>query len=187
FQDKFDAEKAGEENDQQYVLFPMWSSGFTNPQNYDGDVAFDEKDHDAMKPESAINVSPSSSAQLGKQNDKTKKKAKGKSHVESSTRYRHLSAEFEDCSENSSNKVNAAAAILRKFRLTKGKSASTPIDTEKPLLKDPDGEDVDVHIYRKQTVVATSSTEAKYVAAASCCTQIFLLKLLMLEDFNTYL
>nr|GEU87163.1 putative ribonuclease H-like domain-containing protein [Tanacetum cinerariifolium] len=35
--------------------------------------------------------------------------------------------------------------ILRKFRLTKGKSASTPIDTEKPLLKDPDGEDVDVH------------------------------------------
>nr|GEV74988.1 putative ribonuclease H-like domain-containing protein [Tanacetum cinerariifolium] len=31
--------------------------------------------------------------------------------------------------------------------LTEGKSASTPIDTEKPLLKDPDGEDVDVHIY----------------------------------------
>nr|GEY05950.1 ribonuclease H-like domain-containing protein [Tanacetum cinerariifolium] len=28
------------------------------------------------------------------------------------------------------------------------KSASTPIDTEKPLLKDPDGEDVDVHTYR---------------------------------------
>nr|GFA76206.1 putative ribonuclease H-like domain-containing protein [Tanacetum cinerariifolium] len=29
-----------------------------------------------------------------------------------------------------------------------GKSASTPIDMEKPLLKDPDGDDVDVHIYR---------------------------------------
>nr|GEV43880.1 putative ribonuclease H-like domain-containing protein [Tanacetum cinerariifolium] len=38
--------------------------------------------------------------------------------------------------------------ILRKFGLTDGKSASTPNDTEKPLLKDPDGEDVDVHIYR---------------------------------------
>nr|GEV16803.1 putative ribonuclease H-like domain-containing protein [Tanacetum cinerariifolium] len=31
------------------------------------------------------------------------------------------------------------AEILRKFRLRDGKSASTTIDTEKPLLKDPDG------------------------------------------------
>nr|GEV92432.1 uncharacterized mitochondrial protein AtMg00810-like [Tanacetum cinerariifolium] len=162
------------------------------------------------------------------------------------------------------------AEILRKFGLIDEKSASTPIDTEKPILKNPDGEDVDVHIYRsiigslmyltssrpdimfvvcacarfqvtpkdshlhavkrifrylkgkphlglwypkdlpfdlvaysdsdyagasldrksttggcqflrcrliswqckKQTVVATSSTEAKYVAAASCCAQV---------------
>nr|GEY22896.1 hypothetical protein [Tanacetum cinerariifolium] len=40
------------------------------------------------------------------------------------------------------------AKLLRKFRLTKGKSASTPIDIEKPLLKDLDAEDVDVHTYR---------------------------------------
>nr|GEU61402.1 uncharacterized mitochondrial protein AtMg00810-like [Tanacetum cinerariifolium] len=39
------------------------------------------------------------------------------------------------------------AEILRKFGLTIKKLASTPIDTEKPLLKDPDGEDVDVHTY----------------------------------------
>nr|GFA32800.1 copia protein [Tanacetum cinerariifolium] len=32
--------------------------------------------------------------------------------------------------------------ILRKFRLTDGKSASTLIDTDKPLLKDPDSEEV---------------------------------------------
>nr|GEX64606.1 hypothetical protein [Tanacetum cinerariifolium] len=38
--------------------------------------------------------------------------------------------------------------ILRKFGLTNGKSASTPMDTEKPLLKDPDGEDVDMYTYR---------------------------------------
>nr|GFA05005.1 ribonuclease H-like domain, reverse transcriptase, RNA-dependent DNA polymerase [Tanacetum cinerariifolium] len=40
------------------------------------------------------------------------------------------------------------AEILRKFRLSKGKSATTPMDAEKPLLKDSDGEDVDVHTYR---------------------------------------
>nr|GFB90308.1 putative ribonuclease H-like domain-containing protein [Tanacetum cinerariifolium] len=39
------------------------------------------------------------------------------------------------------------AKILRKFGLIEGKLASTPIDTEKPLLKDPDGEDVDMHTY----------------------------------------
>nr|GEY86594.1 hypothetical protein [Tanacetum cinerariifolium] len=67
------------------------------------------------------------------------------------------------------------AEILRKFSLIDGKSASTPIDTEKPLLKDLDGDDVDVLISwqcKKQTVVATSSIEAEYVAAASCCAQV---------------
>nr|GFD21945.1 hypothetical protein [Tanacetum cinerariifolium] len=69
--------------------------------NKDEDAAFDEKDHDAKKPESEVNVSPSSSAQSGKQDDKTKKNAKGKSYVESFTENRDLSAEFEDHSNNS--------------------------------------------------------------------------------------
>nr|GEZ09954.1 hypothetical protein [Tanacetum cinerariifolium] len=43
--------------------------------------------------------------------------------------------------------TTGGSEILRKFGLTDGKSASTPIDTEKPLLNDPDGEDVDVHTY----------------------------------------
>nr|GEW68599.1 hypothetical protein [Tanacetum cinerariifolium] len=49
------------------------------------------------------------------------------------------------------------AEILRKFGVTDGKLASTPIDTENPLLKDPDGEDVDVHIYRL-SITAVSYT-----------------------------
>ncbi|GJY23515.1 uncharacterized mitochondrial protein-like protein [Tanacetum coccineum] len=38
--------------------------------------------------------------------------------------------------------------ILKKFGFTKVKTASTPMETKKPLLKDEDGEEVDVHIYR---------------------------------------
>nr|GFC09897.1 hypothetical protein [Tanacetum cinerariifolium] len=114
FQDKFDAEKAGEEDDQQFVLFPIWSFGSTNPQNNDEDPAFDGKEHDfdAKKPESEVNVSPSSSAQSRKQDDKTKKEAKRNSHVESFTGYRDLNAEFEDCFDNSSNEVNATGSIV---------------------------------------------------------------------------
>nr|GEZ58590.1 reverse transcriptase domain-containing protein [Tanacetum cinerariifolium] len=105
------------------------------------------------------------------------------------------------------NQDKYVAKILKKFGLTEGKTVSTPIDTEKPLLKDPDGEDVDVHIYRsmigsliyltssrpdimfaacacarfQQTVVATSSTEDEYVASASCCAQVLWIQNQMLD------
>nr|GEX67648.1 putative ribonuclease H-like domain-containing protein [Tanacetum cinerariifolium] len=113
-QDQFDAEKADKEIVQQYVLFPEWSSGYTNPHNSDGDAAFDEKEPEFVekKPESEVNVSPSSSAQSKKHDDKTKKEAKGKSPVESLTRYRNLSAEFEDISDNSINEDNVAGTLV---------------------------------------------------------------------------
>nr|GEW42941.1 hypothetical protein [Tanacetum cinerariifolium] len=113
-QEQFDAEKAGEENKQQYVLFPVWSSGSTNPQNANGDVAFEgkEPEFDEKKPESEVNVSPSSSVQSKKHDDKTKKKAKGKSPVESFTGYRNLSADFEDFFNNSINEVNAVGILV---------------------------------------------------------------------------
>nr|GEX79196.1 hypothetical protein [Tanacetum cinerariifolium] len=80
--------------------------------NKDGDAAFNGKEHevDTKKPESTVNVSLSSSAQSRKQDDKTKKKAKGKTSVESFIENRDLSAELEDHSDNSSNDVNAADA-----------------------------------------------------------------------------
>ncbi|GJV23183.1 putative ribonuclease H-like domain-containing protein [Tanacetum coccineum] len=40
------------------------------------------------------------------------------------------------------------AEILRKFSFTDVRTTSTPMDTEKPLLKDSDDDDVDVHLYR---------------------------------------
>nr|GEV20046.1 putative reverse transcriptase domain-containing protein [Tanacetum cinerariifolium] len=80
-QEYFDAEKAGEENVQQYVLFPLWSSGSKDPQNTNDDTTFDVKEPECEveKPESEVYVSPSSSAKTKKHDDKTTKEAKGKS------------------------------------------------------------------------------------------------------------
>nr|GEU69265.1 putative ribonuclease H-like domain-containing protein [Tanacetum cinerariifolium] len=76
-QEQFDKEKAGEDNVQQYVLFLLWSSGSNNPQNTDGDVAFEVKEpkFKGRKPESEVHVS--------------------------------LSSKFEDLSDNNINEVNA--------------------------------------------------------------------------------
>ncbi|GJZ51317.1 uncharacterized mitochondrial protein-like protein, partial [Tanacetum coccineum] len=40
------------------------------------------------------------------------------------------------------------AEILKKFNYSDVKSASTPADLEKPLVKDGDADDIDVHLYR---------------------------------------
>nr|GEV30535.1 putative ribonuclease H-like domain-containing protein [Tanacetum cinerariifolium] len=100
-QKQFDAEKAMEENVQQYVLFPVWSSGSTNPHNTDGDPAFDEKEpeFEGRKPKSKVNVSLNNSAQSKKHDNKTKREAKGKSPVDSY------------CWANSTNSTNTFSAV----------------------------------------------------------------------------
>ncbi|GJZ79216.1 ribonuclease H-like domain-containing protein [Tanacetum coccineum] len=93
------------------------------------------------------------------------------------------------------NKKNERGIVIRnKARLvaqgfTEVKTASTPMETQKPLLKDKDGEEVLDRKSttggcqflgsrliswqcKKQTVVANSITEAEYVAASSCCGQV---------------
>ncbi|GJT92632.1 putative ribonuclease H-like domain-containing protein [Tanacetum coccineum] len=80
--------------------------------------------------------------------------------------------------------------IFKKFGFSTVKTASTPMDTSNPLLKDAEAKDVVVHLYRSmigslmyltasrpdimfvQTIVANSTTEAEYVAASSCCGQM---------------
>nr|GEX65633.1 hypothetical protein [Tanacetum cinerariifolium] len=235
----------GEEVDQQYVLFPVWSFSSTNPHNNDEDAAFDGKEHDfvAKKLESEVDVSlrdlnaefedcydnssneeepkrvyqalkdPSWIEAMNKKDEKgivirNKARLVTQGHTqEEGIDYEEVSAlvarieairlflayasfmgfmvyqmdvksaflygtiekevyvgqllGFEDPDHPDKVKQKKdrifisqdkyAAEILRKFGLNEGKSASTLIDTDKPLLKDPDGEDVDVHIYRSMT------------------------------------
>nr|GEX16219.1 putative ribonuclease H-like domain-containing protein [Tanacetum cinerariifolium] len=206
-QEQFDAEKVGEENVQQYVLFPLWSSGSKNPQNTDDDAAFGGKkpEFEGEKPESE-HLSPSSIARieairlflayasfmgfmvyqmdvksaflygtikeevyvcipLGFEDpdypDKVYKVVKALYGLNQAPRawYETL---VNYLLENGfqKGKIDQTLFIKRKIGdillvqmyvddiIFDGKSASTPIYTKKPLLKDPDGEDVDVHTYR---------------------------------------
>ncbi|GJS46569.1 putative ribonuclease H-like domain-containing protein [Tanacetum coccineum] len=61
--------------------------------------------------------------------------------------------------------------ILKKFRFIDVKTASTLMDTQKPLLKDEDGEEVDVHMYRSMIgslMYLTSSRPDIMFAVCAC-------------------
>ncbi|GJZ03652.1 uncharacterized mitochondrial protein-like protein [Tanacetum coccineum] len=61
--------------------------------------------------------------------------------------------------------------ILKKFGFTKVKTASTPMETQKPLLKDEDGKEVDVHMYRSMIgslMYLTSSRPDIMFAVCAC-------------------
>ncbi|GJR36109.1 putative ribonuclease H-like domain-containing protein [Tanacetum coccineum] len=61
--------------------------------------------------------------------------------------------------------------ILRKFNYTDVKSASTPTDLEKPLVKDADADDVDEHLYRsmiRSLMYLTSSRPDIMFAVCAC-------------------
>ncbi|GJW37891.1 putative ribonuclease H-like domain-containing protein [Tanacetum coccineum] len=61
--------------------------------------------------------------------------------------------------------------ILKKFGFTNVKTASTPMETHKPLLKDANGEDVDEHLYRsmiRSLIYLTSSRPDIMFAVYAC-------------------
>nr|GEV98582.1 reverse transcriptase domain-containing protein [Tanacetum cinerariifolium] len=63
------------------------------------------------------------------------------------------------------------AEILKKFGLTKVKNASTPMETQKSLLNDEDGKEVDVHTYRSMIgslMYLTSSRPVIIFAVCAC-------------------
>nr|GFB28326.1 putative ribonuclease H-like domain-containing protein [Tanacetum cinerariifolium] len=136
-----DTEKAGEEGTQTYVLFPVLSDGFTNSQNNNKDALVDGKKHDIQKSVSPDIHSSSSGAQTRKQGDKTENKDKGKSHVVTITGFRDLNAEFEECNNNSSNRVNAASSSIstagqNSINSTNDFSADGPSNAAMPNLED---------------------------------------------------
>nr|GEU51528.1 putative ribonuclease H-like domain-containing protein [Tanacetum cinerariifolium] len=74
----------------------------------DADTAFDDNEN-----ESEVHVSSSSSVKPKKHDEKAKREAKGKSHVDLSTGVRDLSDEFEEFSVNSTNRVYVCKLISK--------------------------------------------------------------------------
>ncbi|GJT78972.1 ribonuclease H-like domain-containing protein [Tanacetum coccineum] len=66
------------------------------------------------------------------------------------------------------------AKILRKFSFTDVMTASTPMDIDKPLLKDSDGDDVDVYLYRSmiRSLMYLTSSRPRHYCLRMCMCQI---------------
>ena len=62
---------------------------------------------------------------------------------------------------------------LKKFDCYSTKSASTPLETKKPLLKDENAEDVDVHMYRSMigSLMYLIATRADIMFAVCVCSR----------------
>nr|GEU64552.1 uncharacterized mitochondrial protein AtMg00810-like [Tanacetum cinerariifolium] len=63
------------------------------------------------------------------------------------------------------------AEILKKFGFFEVKTASTPIETQKPLLNDEDGEEIDVHIYGSMigSLMYLTSSRANIMFTVCAC------------------
>ncbi|GJS58618.1 ribonuclease H-like domain-containing protein [Tanacetum coccineum] len=61
--------------------------------------------------------------------------------------------------------------ILKKFSFTNIKTASTPMETQKPLLKDGDGEEVDAYLYRSMigSLMYLTSSRPDIIFAVCAC------------------
>ncbi|GJX24927.1 putative ribonuclease H-like domain-containing protein [Tanacetum coccineum] len=63
--------------------------------------------------------------------------------------------------------------ILKKFGFTEVKTTSTPMETQKPLLKDENGEEVDVHMYRSMigSLMYLTSSRHDIMFVVCACTR----------------
>ncbi|GJV79410.1 hypothetical protein Tco_1515280 [Tanacetum coccineum] len=181
-----------EEISQDCIAMPIWKDA-----SYFDSLS---KDVDNGEPKSTVDDQKQVEDGLDNENDAKDKSDDDSSPKEVNAAGQHVNTVSPDVTTGSFK----LKFVLNFFKIsaTSVKSASTLVDLENSLVKDGDADDVDVHLYRsmigylmylsasrpdimfackKQTVVATSTTEAEYVAAASCCGQVKHIEYLMLN------
>ncbi|GJW69023.1 ribonuclease H-like domain-containing protein [Tanacetum coccineum] len=78
----------------------------------------------------------------------------------------HRQEEWIDYDENGYRRVGIVVAVIpvMSFDFANVKTASTPIETQKPLVKDEEANDVDVHLYRSDTLTILRKIRNKKLA-----------------------
>ncbi|GJR66169.1 hypothetical protein Tco_0012234 [Tanacetum coccineum] len=85
--------------------------------------------------------------------------------------YKIFDLSSDDQNDGAEADINNLDTTIQKFGFTKVKTASTPMETQKPLLKDEDGEEVDVYMYRSMIgslMYLTSSRPDIMFAVCAC-------------------
>ncbi|GJY72146.1 hypothetical protein Tco_0475849, partial [Tanacetum coccineum] len=77
------------------------------------------------------------------------------------------------------------ADILKKFDFSSVKTTSTPIETNKALIKDEEAEDVDVHLYRSMigSLMYLTASRPNIMFAVCACDSPFNLEAFLDSDF----
>nr|GEV69442.1 ribonuclease H-like domain-containing protein [Tanacetum cinerariifolium] len=171
----FDIDTLTQSMNYQPIVTGNQPNSSADPLNTDAATTFEVKE-----PESVVHVSPSSSDKTKKQDDKTKREAKGKSPVELSIGVRDLNDEFEEFSVNNTNAVNAASTPITAVGLnltnnTNSFSAASPSNTNfSPTLEIDDEEDVgaEADFFNLETCITVSPIPTARVHKDHPITQI---------------
>nr|GEY09604.1 putative ribonuclease H-like domain-containing protein [Tanacetum cinerariifolium] len=136
-----------EATSQDYIVMPIWkdASYFGSPSN---DVEDGPHNEDDDKDKSEYDSSPKEVNAVGQHvwilmDLPYEKKAIGTKWV-----FKNKKDERGIVIRNKASQDKYVNEILKKFNYSDVKSASTPVDLEKPLVRDKDANDVDVHLYK---------------------------------------
>nr|GEV67124.1 ribonuclease H-like domain-containing protein [Tanacetum cinerariifolium] len=181
-----DTEKAGEEGTQTYVLFPVLSDGSTNSHNNNKDALVDGKEHDDIQKKQgdktenkdkgkspAVTITGfndlntefeeynNNSNDVGAEADINNLESIISVSPIPTTRILKDHPTSQIIGDLSS--TTQTISMARTVRDQEVKNVSTPMKTQKPLLKDEDEEEVDVYMYRSMIGLLMYLTSSRYL------------------------
>nr|GFA19251.1 hypothetical protein [Tanacetum cinerariifolium] len=130
---------------QDYILMPLWNDNSLFDSSLKA-LDCDNQDNNSLNTKSEIDNQERPNVEHSTKDINTIAPSINTMDIKSAFLYGRIEEEKSDRIFTSQDKY--VDDILRKFKCEDVKPANTPMDKEKALLKDSDGDDVDVHLYR---------------------------------------